>query len=213
MPPPLLYLARHAETVFNAAGRMQGARVNTPLTRRGIAQAEDMGAALAAHFGPKPDLDLWASPAGRTQQTAAIVAEHLGHAYFDVRMDERLIEIGVGSWEGRYYADIVAEQGSISNRERGLFSVRAPDGGEWYPEIAARLQAWLDELNPARTAVVISHGITARVLRGILVGGEPIEPGCVPIAPDAPQGTVFRIENGREEAIHLGTGAKAMRAL
>ena len=213
MPHPVIYLARHAETVYNAAGRMQGARVNTPLTRRGIAQAEAIGEALERHLGRNPDIDLWASPAGRTQQTAAIVAEHLGHAYFDVRMDERLIEIGVGSWEGRYYRDIVAEQGPISSRERGLFTVRAPDGGEWYPEIAARLGAWLGELDPARPAVVISHGITARVLRGLPVGGEPIEPGCVPIAPDAPQGTVFRIEDGREAPLHLGTGAKAMRAL
>lgn len=210
---PLIYLARHAETVFNAAGRMQGAKANTPLTRRGIAQAEAMGEALAAHFGPDPDIDLWASPAGRTQQTAAIVAEHLGHAYFDVRMDERLIEIGVGAWEGRYYADIVAEQGPISSRERGLFTIRAPGGGEWYPEIAARLQRWLDDLAPDRTVVAISHGITARVLRGMLVGGDPIEPGCVAIAPDAAQGTVFRIENGREEAVHMGTGARAMRTL
>ena len=68
---PVIYLARHAETVFNVAGRMQGAKANTPLTRRGIAQAEAMGAALAAHFGPGPDVDLWASPTGRTQQTAA----------------------------------------------------------------------------------------------------------------------------------------------
>lgn len=211
--PPVIYLARHAETVFNVAGRMQGARANTPLTRCGIAQAEAIGAALAAHFGPGPDIDLWASPTGRTQQTAAIVAEHLGHAYFDVRMDDRLIEIGVGDWEGRYYRDIVAEHGPISDPVRHLFTRRAPGGGEWYPEIAERLRRWVDDLDPARTAVAISHGMTARVLRGLLVGGEPIAPGCVPIAPDAPQGTVFRIEDGREAVVHLGTGAGAMRAL
>ena len=128
-------------------------------------------------------------------------------------MDERLIEIGVGAWEGRYYRDIIAEQGAISDRARGLFTCRAPDGGEWYPEIAARLNGWLAELDPSRTVVAISHGITARVLRGILVGGEPIEPGCVPLAGAAPQGTVFRIAGGAEQAIHVGTGANAMRTL
>jgi broad specificity phosphatase PhoE len=34
-----LILARHAETVFNAAARMQGNMAHTPLTRAGIAQA------------------------------------------------------------------------------------------------------------------------------------------------------------------------------
>ena len=66
-----LILARHAETVFNAAARMQGNRAHTPLTRAGIAQAEAMGAALRELLGEAPDIDLWVSPAGRTQQTAA----------------------------------------------------------------------------------------------------------------------------------------------
>lgn len=207
---PVLYVARHAETVFNAGARMQGATAHTPLTRAGIAQAEAMGEALRAHLGPAPRIDFWASPAGRTLQTAAIIAEHLGHDYFDVRPDPALLEIGVGSWEGRRYADIVAEQGPIVDPARGLFICRPP-GGEWYPEIAARLQTWLDRLDPRLPAVVITHGMTARVLRGMLVGGTPFEPGCVPLADGAPQGTIFRIEDGREEAIHVGSGEARMR--
>lgn len=203
---PILYLARHAETVFNAGGRMQGYRAHTPLTRAGIAQAEAMGAALAAHFGSRPDIDFWASPTGRTMQTAAIIAEHLGHDFFDVRTDERLWEIDVGAWVGRSYVDIVAEQGPIIDPKTRLFSCRPPQG-EWYPDIAARLNGWLAELSPEQPALVISHGITCRVLRGLLVGGTPFEPGCVPIAPEAPQGTVFRIENGQETMLHVGTGS------
>ncbi|MBA4095105.1 MAG: histidine phosphatase family protein, partial [Candidatus Accumulibacter sp.] len=101
-------------------------------------------------------------------------------------------------------------QGPIVDPERGLFTCRPP-GGEWYPEIAARLQRWLGALDPARTAVVITHGMTARVLRGLLVGGTPFEPGCVPLADGAPQGTLFRIEAGAEEALHVGTGAEKMQ--
>lgn len=209
MIPPL-YVARHAETVYNVGARMQGATAHTPLTRAGIAQAEAMGAALAAHFGGGERFDIWASPAGRTLQTAAIVAEHLGHPFFDVRTDPGLLEIGVGDWEGRYYADIVAAQGPIVDPARGLFTVRAP-GGEWYPEIAERLKAWLARLDPRFPAIVITHGITARVLRGMLVGGTPYEDGCVPLADGAPQGTIFRIEGGAEEALHVGTGADKMQ--
>lgn len=203
-----IIIARHAETVFNAAARMQGHMAHTPLTRAGIAQAEAMGAALAAD-GRAGGRDLWVSPSGRTQQTAAIVSEHLGRGFFDWRHDARLLEIDVGAWEGRFYADIVRESGPIVDAERRLFSV-PPPGGEWFPDIAARLQGWLAELDPARPVLAISHGITARVLRGLLVGGEDWH--GVKVAPDAPQGTVLHVKDGAETVLHLGAGVQGVRA-
>lgn len=206
-PHPTLYIARHAETVFNANARMQGNFAHTPLTRRGIEQAEAMGDALKAVLGPAPHMDFWVSAAGRCQQTAAVIAEHLEMSFFDIRTDERLFEINVGAWTGRDYAKIIEEIGeTIVDTERGLFCVRPPEG-EWYPEIRERIDHWLGELDPDRPALVITHGITSRVLRGALVGGEPFEPGCVPIAPNAPQGTVFKVEGNREEAVLTGSGA------
>lgn len=199
----LIYLARHAETVYNAGGRMQGHMPHTPLTRTGFVQADAMGAALAAHFGGAPDIDLWASPAGRALQTGAIVAEHLRRDFFDIRTDPRLLEIDVGDWSGRRYVDVVAEYGPILDPERHAFAVHPPHG-EWYPAIADRLRGWLAELDQARTALVISHGITLRVLRGLLVGGAPYE--GIAFADDPPQGTVFRIEDGVEAALHIGMG-------
>ena len=205
-----LILARHAETVFNAAARMQGHMAHTPLTRSGIAQAEAMGAALRATLGEAPDRDFWVSPSGRTQQTAAIVSEHLGVPFFDWRQDTRLLEIDVGQWEGRYYADIVADLGEhIVCPDRRLFRV-PPPGGEWFPEIAARLTDWLAEIDMTRPTLVISHGITARVLRGILVGGQDWQ--GVPVAADAPQGTVFHIRDGAETMLHVGSGVQGVRA-
>jgi probable phosphoglycerate mutase len=205
-----LILARHAETVFNAAARMQGNRAHTPLTRAGIAQAEAMGAALREALGEAPDLELHVSPAGRTQQTAAIIGEHLGLDFFRWQKDDRLLEIDVGNWEGRWYHDIVAELGRpIVDPERGLFN-EPPPGGEWYPQIAARLTDWIASLPRNRPVLAISHGITAGVLRGLLVGGEPWH--GVPVAPRAPQGTVFRIVDGVESVIVTGSGAAVSRA-
>ncbi len=205
-----LILARHAETVFNAAARMQGHMAHTPLTRTGIAQAEAMGAALRETLSEAPDRDFWVSPSGRTQQTAAIVSEHLGVPFFNWRQDTRLLEIDVGQWEGRYYADIVAELGEhIVCPDRRLFRV-PPPGGEWFPEIAARLTDWLAEIDLTRPSLVISHGITARVLRGILVGGQDWQ--GIPVAADAPQGTVFHIRDGVETMLHVGSGVQGVRA-
>lgn len=204
-----IILARHAETVFNAAARMQGHMAHTPLTRTGIAQAEAMGLALAAALKGTPERDLWVSPSGRTQQTAAIVGEHLDRPFFDWRTDARLLEIDVGEWEGRYYADIVAEVGPIVDAHRRLFSMAAPKG-EWFPAIAARLTDWLASLDPARPVLAVSHGITARVLRGLLVGGDDWH--GVKVADDAPQGSVFRIKDGSETILLAGSGVQGVRA-
>lgn len=205
-----IILARHAETVYNAGARMQGHMAHTPLTRVGIAQAEAMGAALAAHLDAEAELDIWASPAGRTLQTVAIIAEHLGRDFFDVRTDPRLLEIDVGDWEGRRYADIVAESGPIICPDRRVFHTRPP-GGEWYPAIAERLRSWLAALSPSRDVLVISHGITLRVLRGLLAGGEPFE--GVLLADDAPQGSVFHIEEGIQSFLYTGSGSTGARAV
>ena len=61
-----LFIARHGETVFNAAGRMQGMDAHTPLTREGCEQATAMGHALSRFVDPGHDLQLVASPSGRT---------------------------------------------------------------------------------------------------------------------------------------------------
>jgi len=209
MPSPL-YLARHAETVFNRARRMQGNDAHTPLTLEGFRQADAMGRALAAHFqaieGPIPQI--WASPAGRTQQTAAIVADHLGVDFFRVQTDARLREIEVGRWTGREYAEIVASEGDILDSDHRLFRMPIP-GGEHYADIVVRLRAWLADAGD-QPALVISHGMTARVLRGLLVGGRHYE--GVAIAADLPQGTVVKIESGTEAALHLGSGTSGPRA-
>lgn len=196
-------VARHAETVFNAAARMQGQMAHTPLTRCGIAQAEAMGAALAAVIGRGDGIDLWASPAGRTLQTAAIVAEHLGRDYFGIRTDPRLLEIDVGDWQGQLYAEIVAAQGPIVCPKRRLF-IAKPPGGETYADVAARLNCWLEELDQDRDVLLISHGMTLRVLRGLLAGGVPF--AGVTVGSEAPQGTIFLIENGVQSELHRGRG-------
>ena len=201
------FIARHGETVFSAAQRMQGDTPHTPLTRAGFAQADRIGAALARHLGPNPDLVLWASPTGRALQTLAIAAEHLGLDWHAARIDARLDEMDMGAWGGRRYDEIEAESGGFVDREAGLF-VRCPPGGEWYDAIALRLRSWLDETaaDPGDRLVVM-HGISSRVLRGILTGASE-RPECgAPIAQPLPQGSIVCIEDGRERVIGLGSGS------
>ncbi len=201
-----IFIARHGETVFNAAGRMQGATQDTPLTRAGFVQADAMGAALATYLGTKQSLRMYSSPSGRALQTLAIVAEHIGEDWHQATHDARLMEIDVGAWGGRTYAEIIAEQGAIMDSEASLFSVRPP-GGEWYDEIAARLNAWIADTRGDRgDRLVIMHGMSSAILRGILLG-LPVDPRFgAPIASRQPQGTLVMIGNGAETIVKLGAG-------
>lgn len=199
------FIARHGETVFNAARRLQGDHPHTPLTRAGFAQADEIGRQLRALLGPAPALTLWSSPAGRALQTLAIVAERLGLDWHGARTDARLIEIDVGSWGGRYYADVIAEVGPVFDPATGVLGP-SPDG-ERYTEIAARVRGWLSDTNgDAGDRIVISHGITSRVLRGVMTGLPDLPGVGAPFAPGLPQGSVVLVEGGREHVVHLGEG-------
>jgi probable phosphoglycerate mutase len=199
------FIARHGETVFNAAGRLQGDHPHTPLTRAGFAQADEMGRALRALLGAKPALTLWSSSAGRALQTLAVIAEHLELDWHAARTDARLVEIGMGSWGGRYYADLVEEVGPVFDPVHAML-MSAPDG-ELHAGIAERVSAWLAETNDdPGDRLVIMHGISSRVLRGVMTGAPDLPGLDAPAAPGLPQGSVVMIERGVETIVHLGTG-------
>lgn len=205
--PGRLFIARHGETVFNAAARLQGEHAHTPLTRTGFEQVDEMGAILRHQLGPQSGLELWSSSAGRALQTLAIMAEHLGLDWHDAHHDDRLVEIGMGSWGGRYYADVTAEHGSMVDTESRLLKP-APDG-ETYAEIALRVSSWFeDHGRSARDKLVIMHGISSRVLRGVLLGLEPLPGYDAPVADGLPQGSVVMIDNGIETLVVEGTGGE-----
>lgn len=198
------FVARHGETVFNAAHRLQGNAPHTPLTRAGFAQADELGRALRALLGAKPALTLWASPTGRALQTLAVIAEHLELDWHGARTDARLVEIDMGSWGGRYYADVIDQVGPVMLPGGTLKP--APDG-ETYTQIAARVGGWLaDTAEDAGDRLVIMHGISSRVMLGVMTGAAVDTVLGAPVAPGLPQGSVTLVEKGRATVPHLGTG-------
>jgi glucosyl-3-phosphoglycerate phosphatase len=202
-----VFIARHGETVFNRIARMQGqAEVHTPLTWEGCVQAKMMGRALANYLGSDGRPQLWSSSAGRALQTLALIAEEIEADWHQTQRDDRLLEIDVGNWSSRTYADIAAEIGPIVDMEHKLFSVR-PDGGEYYDDVAARLSHWIGEQAFEQDMLVICHGMTARVLRGLMLGHEPMERFGAPIAYSLAQGSMVMIRDGVEELVIDGEGA------
>ena len=92
-------LIRHGLTDWNLAGRLQG-RTDIPLNDTGRGQARGVGRELV---GQGFSLIL-ASPLGRAQETAALIAEELNAETGQPVPD--LIERGFGPLEGRIMAEV-----------------------------------------------------------------------------------------------------------
>jgi broad specificity phosphatase PhoE len=173
----ILYLARHGETEWNRVGRWQGA-TDIPLSETGRAQARTLAAKLH-HRGIKR---VHASHLSRAQETAQIVAAHLGLP--EPQTDARLRERGYGVFEGLTREECEARFPAAW--ERYLADRRAiPPNGEPHGEILARLREALHEIAAADGAsLVISHGGCIRTFISGVIGQFP---------PPLENGAVFRV--------------------
>ena len=184
-----VYILRHGETFWNAENRMQGG-LNSPLTDKGHAQAATQFALLA-------DRDLTGfiaicSPQGRAFQTAGIaVAPHIEM----IRTDDRLREIGVGAWQGRLRAELKADVPVEDTPDGPIALYEHAPQGEGFDRLEARCRAFLDDLQGP--AVLITHGITSRMMRTILLNAGRDALGKLP----GGQGNVFHIKDGVQTQI------------
>jgi probable phosphoglycerate mutase len=194
------FIMRHGETVYNRARVLQSNTIHTPLTRLGCDQATRMGEALCAALGAAPRAHVHVSDTGRALQTLALIGEVVGLDWFAAQRSADLREIEMGSWCLRGYDAVEAEVGPIRLPDHLLRP--APDG-EDYRAIATRLSRWL--AGPGAVPgdhIVVMHGISSRVLRGML-GGYPVHPDLgVAIAPSLVQGSIALIEAGRESMLY-----------
>lgn len=188
MPLPDLYILRHGETVANAEGRMQGG-LDSPLTAKGLAQAEAMAELLRGQGLPTGQVDLFSSPQGRALRTAAPIAGVLG---CEVQCDLRIAEIGMGQWAGLLLSEIAARWPAPHENETVLeFYKRVPEG-ERFDSLWARTGQFLESLE--RPAVVVTHGFTSRFLRAQIMGYGMDQVGDVPDG----QGVIFAFRGGRQ---------------
>jgi len=138
-----LLVVRHGRTAHNAAGRLLG-RADPPLDELGARQA----AALAAAIGPVDRVV--SSPLLRTRQTAAAFG-------VGVEVDDRLVELDYGEWDGRPVGGVSAEEWS---RWRGDLDF-APPGGESLAALARRVRQACTSLTESAagddTVVAVTH--------------------------------------------------------
>jgi phosphoserine phosphatase len=162
-----LYIARHAETTWNLAGRYQGRR-ESALSARGIQQGFALAGALAEAV-PAPERII-TSPLQRTRATAMFVAERLN---VPLETDDGLIEIAHGTWEGRLRDEIAANDAARYGTWRERPAEVAFEGGESLLEVAARWNRFRASLRVDVPTLLVTHDAIVRVAL-IDIEGRPL---------------------------------------
>ena len=161
-----LYLVRHGQTDASLANRFCG-RIDPPLNATGQAMAE----ALAARYGREGFAEIVASPLLRARQTAAPTARAAG---LPVTLDDALVEIAYGEWDGRAEADVERDDAARFHAWAAHPGRVAPPGGETGAEIATRALAAVERIRARHPeggkVLVVSHKATLRVLLCALLG-------------------------------------------
>ena len=162
-----IYLIRHGETTWNRAGRLQG-QADSPLTLRGTQQVEAVSNTLKRYL-KNQRLTFWASPLGRTQQTASIMCDIIGVDFEHINFDERLKEITLGARDGYPSWDALKNDfpEDMANREKDPWNYRHPKG-ESNQMVLERIEPFLQELETlSGTHLVVSHGVVNKIFRGL----------------------------------------------
>lgn len=194
---PSILLARHGETEWNRDGRLQG-REDSPLTPRGLAQAD----ALAAAAKSLRVRRIIASPLGRALTTARVVAEACGAS---LEISDALVELSFGACAGLTMAEIESRHPALrAAREAARWTTAWPEGGESYADAEARVRVWLESAGLPWSdppAAIVGHGASSRSIARALTGMST----DAALAIALPSGGAVRLwPSGSWQAVELG---------
>jgi broad specificity phosphatase PhoE len=163
-----IFLVRHGATTLSAEDRFAGA-TEVPLSEEGRSQV----GRLAERLSTEKIAAVYASPMGRTIETATILAKPHN---LEVIGRDGLREINHGHWEQMTRKEVDAKfpQEAIE-WEKDPFTF-APSGGESGLGVTARAIPALLEIvrtHPGQNVLVVSHKATIRLLLSILLGFDP----------------------------------------
>lgn len=167
-----LIIIRHGQTAHNAQGRTI-ASTDAELNGVGRQQAEKLGCKLSEiHLNR-----ILSSPMKRALQTARAVADAQARNV-QIEVDDRLLEIGLGSIEGLSVGEI---------RDRGLHEVFAswrqgvpvqyPPGAETFEQVEERMADLYTDICPRdeEAVAIVGHSHSLRILIATKVLAVPPE--------------------------------------
>ena len=128
------------------------------------------------------------SPQGRAVQTAGIALARIAPM---IHTDARLAEIGVGDWAGLLRDELPLEDVP----DPLMAQYEAAPNGEGIVALEVRVRAFLADL--AGPSVLVTHGITSRVLRSVIVGDVALQASSI----HGGQGCVYHLKDGVQKVL------------
>ena len=157
----MLILVRHGQTAANRGGLLQG-RIDPPLTELGTAQAAAAAATLAGCGATR----IVSSPLVRAVATATVIGDTLG---LEVEIDDRIVEIDYGSWDGRALTDIEPATWASWRNDPHF----APPGGESLHSVATRAGDFAhDVLERGGVTLAVSHVSPIKAIAAWALGAD-----------------------------------------
>lgn len=189
-----LILARHGETDWNVAKKIQGV-TDTDLNENGLRQARELAAAVLA--GDLGITAIYSSHLKRAAQTAAYVAEALNLPYHTM---EALQELNFGKWEGNSWPEVkerYPEEYGVWYTNRRYTPVPK---GESYQQMLERVIPALQEIvrREKGNALVVIHSAEIVALQAALHNTS-----FQTMAKDYPIGNAQMVELGGEQIGHM----------
>ncbi|QLH83671.1 histidine phosphatase family protein [Halosimplex pelagicum] len=164
---------RHGETEWNRTRRLQG-WAPVPLTDRGRAQADRLGATLADRY----DIDrVLSSDLCRAEETVEVLCDHLDAP---VTFDPAWRERDVGVHQGLQFDEMPERFPEYDLSASGPEAAhRSPESGESLVDVRERVvERWetmLAESESGETVLVVTHGGPVRLLLGHLNALDIVE--------------------------------------
>ena len=170
MTATLIIFVRHGKTPTTGT-KLPGRAPNLHLSDEGKSQAEMIAKEIeksSSSFLGKGVSAIYASPMGRTQETARPIAKALN---LRVRTLKGLNECDFGDWTGRRLRDL-SKLKSWSTVQKKPSSFRFPNG-ESFTEMQNRMLRTVDKIrerHPGETIVCVSHADPIKAILASAVG-------------------------------------------
>ncbi len=144
---------RHGQAENNTKRMLSGRSPGVPLTTKGIKQAQDTAKFLKGH----KIAHIYSSPIERAHETARIAADYNG---IPLTIDERLVELDMGSFTGSKYDEIMEKHGNVFLK----FYQNDPEipkyGVETFDHLGKRVLDMIEYVrnkHPGESVVLVTH--------------------------------------------------------
>lgn len=174
--PVTLVLVRHGHTKVTERDLIAGGDGSDPELSE-LGELDAMAAAktvpaLLEYFKLPSASAIIHSPMVRTTQTAQIISKEVPAP---LSKDDRLREIGFGTWNGQEMTAITAEKPEFVRSWQGSMSVK-PEQGESIDDLVSRVHPLIEELcesHSGQTVVLVSHMMPVRTIAALSAKGAP----------------------------------------